>query len=164
MEFKTICYKQVEAKYCRSILVYTAGTLTPKLRVFTTLIFFKNRFHLRVYNPGKSYTHSHSLCGALQSDLRHQNTLPQRRYFTRESSESQHEICLTCILLSATFLSDNWNMPRTKMNSIDFRINTTRERVVNTLLGVRVPPVAVKAVNTINIISVREKVREIARL
>ena len=55
-------------------------------------------------------------------------------------------------------------MPRTKMKSIDFRINTTRERVVNTLLGVRVPPVAMKVVNTINMISVREKVREIARL
>jgi len=55
-------------------------------------------------------------------------------------------------------------MPRTKRNSIDLRIGTTRERVVNTLLGVRVPPVAVKAVNTINMISVLEKVREIARL
>ena len=31
------------------------------------------------------------------------------------------------------------------------------ERVVNTLLGVRVPPVATKAVSTINMINVGEK-------
>ena len=43
-------------------------------------------------------------------------------------------------------------------------MTATRERVVNTLLGVRMPPAAVKAVNTINMVSVREKVREIARL
>ena len=40
----------------------------------------------------------------------------------------------------------------------------TRERVVNTLLGVRVPPVITKVVIVINMISTWEKVREVARL
>jgi len=42
------------------------------------------------------------------------------------------------------------NIPRTSLNNTDVLKSRTRERVVNTLRSVRVPPVPTKALTTTN--------------
>ena len=136
------------------------GTLTLTLRVFTTRDPFTWLSNLALVKHPQSRDGVHTHLTALQSGLTHslkEGTPP-------ESAKNPCESSLTCILLPPTLLSENWKMARSNMNNIASFMTPTRERVVNTLLGVRVPPVITKVVIVINMISTWEKVREVARL
>ena len=136
------------------------GTLTRTLRVFTTHDPFTWLSNLALVKHLQFREGIHTHLTALQSGLTHslkEGTPP-------ESTKNPSESSLTCILLPPTLLSENWKMPRSNRDNIGSVMTPTRERVVNTLLGVRVPPVITKAVNVINMISTWEKVREVARL
>ena len=64
----------------------------------------------------------------------------------------------TCIRLSATLPSDIPSALRmTKWMEVRRR-NVTRERVVNTFLGVRVPPVVTYTVNTSHVMKVTDTI------
>ena len=133
------------------------GTLTLTLRVFTTRDPFTWLSNLALVKHPQSRGGVHTHLTALQSGLTHS--------FKEDTSpKSPCESSLTCILLPPTLLSENWKTPRSNRNNNRSFMTPTRERVVNTLLGVRVPPVITKVVIAINMISTWEKVREVARL
>jgi len=65
--------------------------------------------------------------------------------------------CLTCILVKATFASDIKITLREKKRRVVNLMIKMRERVVNTLRGVREPPVPANVLNTMNMSSAGER-------
>ena len=66
---------------------------------------------------------------------------------------------LTTILFQATLASASCNVPNTKPKIANSRIKETRENVVKTLRGVRVPPILTYIENITNIMIGRDIVK-----
>jgi len=65
--------------------------------------------------------------------------------------------CLTCILVKATFASDIKITLREKKRRVVNLMIKMRERVVNTLRGVREPPVPANVLNRMNMSNTGER-------